>query len=329
MTRNGLEKMLLTDLPRCILLYGENEFLINYYSKMIQNKLEGNISTFYFGDYHHEQVLGFLGTNNLFGEKSSLVIKHYNVFNKKQLQEIFSTLTHNPNSFLIVELHKSPNISDTEYAKRFKAMSALFKPTNKFKEVFEVRLYNPSLSEMLQILSKRAKELQLPINSNLLEYLLTIQYYDLSIAYSELEKFIYYSSIDKQLIDELSYSLGNVNIDFLLNALFDKRNNLAKILHTLHDEGVDNTELLRELHRYFYILFKLYGHSRQYGSMDCKQALGYQPPAHILEIWSKRSLKLTTQKYLMLFDLLNAWRNAQFHGKDVSMQYLVAIQEIL
>ncbi|RDU70839.1 DNA polymerase III subunit delta [Helicobacter aurati] len=329
MTRNALEKMLTTTLPRCILLYGESDFLINYYSQMIQKKSMSNIVSFYFEEYQHHEIITLLGANSLFGENNIIVVKQYNVLNKTQLQEIFFTLSHNLNNSMIMELYKSPSISDSEYAKRFRMMSGFFKSTQQCKEIFEARLYNPLPAEMLQILTQRAKELQLNITHGLLEYLLTIQNHDISMAYNELEKFVHYATIDKRLIDELSYSLGNVDIESLLNALFDKKANLAIVLHTLYEEGIDNMELLRELHRYFYTLFKLYGHSRKYGNMDCKEALGYQAPAHIFTTWSKRSLKLTTQKYLTLFDILTAWRNAQFKGKDSCMQYLIAIQEIL
>ncbi|STQ85522.1 DNA polymerase III subunit delta [Helicobacter muridarum] len=329
MTRAALDKILSKTIPKCILLYGESEFLINYYSKIIQAKLACNAQKFYFEEYVQDEVITMLGTNSLFGGKNAVIIKQYNTLSKNQIQAIFSTLGRNPNSYMIIELYKSPNISEQEYAKRFKAFSALFRPTSSCKEIYEVRLYNPLPHEMLQILINRARELSINIQPNLLEYLLSIQQYDISMAYNELEKFVYYPVIDIELINSLSYSLGNVNTESLLDSLFNKKTNLAHILNTLYDEGIDDMELNRELSRYFYILFKLYGHSRAYGSMDCREALGYQAPSHIFATWSKRSLRLTTQKYIAIFDMLNEWRNAKLEGSNRGIQYLIAIQEIL
>lgn len=329
MTKAMLDKFLQQSVPRAILLYGDSEFLISYYTQTILEKLGGTPNRMYFEEYDHQEVLNCLGVNSLFGGTNILVLKLYATLNKKQLQDIFYMLAHNANSFFIVELLKSPSISDSEYAKRFKAMAALFKPTASLADVLEVRLYLPSRDDMTKILYKRASALGLRMDASLLHYLLDVQHNDLAIAYNELEKFVYFETITPQLIEELSYNLGDVKLESLLDCLFDKRGHLIETLQILHDEGVDNMELLREVSRYFYILFKLYGHSKAHGTLDSKEALGYKPPPQILNVWSRRSLKLTTEKYLALFDILNLWRVQQLQGRDVVMQHLVAIQQIL
>lgn len=329
MTKEMLDKFLLKSIPRAILLYGDSEFLISHYANIILKKLNSDYRRIYFEEYNHQEVLNYLGANSLFGGTNIIVLKLYTTLSKKQIQDIFYTLIHNNNSFFIVELFKSPSITDSEYSKRFKAMSLLFKPTSSLRDVFEVRFYQPARDDMIKILHIRASELGLKMDVSLLNFLLDIQHNDLSIAYNELNKFIYFETITFQLIEELSYNLGDVKLEILLNCLFDKKGNLISILQILHDEGMDNMELLREVGRYFYILFKLYGYSKTYGNLDSKEALGYKAPPQIFNVWSKRSLKLTTEKYLLIFDIMNKWRVQQLHGKDVVMQYLIAIQQIL
>lgn len=298
MTRVMLDKLLLREVPRAILLYGDSDFLISYYSDMILKKLDGECRRIYFEEYDHQEVLNYLGVNSLFGGINILVLRLYATLNKKQMQDILYMLEHNPNSFLIVELLKSPTITDAEYAKRFKAMATLFKPTAKLKEVFEVRLYPPFRDDMVKILYNRACELGLKIDSSLLNFLLDVQHDDLAIAYNELEKFIYYETITPQLIEELSYSLGDVKLESLLNCLFDKQGHLTSTLQILHDEGMDNMELLREITRYFYILFKLYGHSRMHGNMDSKEVLGYKAPPQLFNVWQNEVLRLQQKSIL-------------------------------
>ncbi len=329
MTKAVFDKFLINSTPKATLLYGDSEFLVSHYSHIILDKFKCNYKSMYFEEYNHQDAINYLGANNLFGDFNILVLKLYATLNKKQIQDLFKTLETNRQSFLIIEFYKSPSITDAEYAKRFKAMAMLFKPTNKIQDIIEVRFYQPSIDEMIKILSQKAIKLGLKFDSYLLSILLETQNNDLSIAYGELDKFIYFNEITPKLIQELSYSLGDIKIESLLNILFDKKGNLIEILQVLHDEGIDNMSILREVSRYIYILFQLYGHSKTYGNMDTKEVLGYRPPQQILNTWSRRSIKITTEKYLALFDILNKWRIKQFEGKEVAMQYLIEIQQIL
>lgn len=329
MTKMQLDSFLTKSIPRAVLLYGESDFMITYYADVILQKLHCQYQSMYFEEYNHEEALNHLGVNDLFGNRNVLLLKLYVALSKIQIQELLYMLERNPDSFLIVQLYKSPSITSADYAKRFKAMSAIFKPTEKLQHIFEVRFYQPSHDDMIKILQQKAHSLGLQVSPHILEYLLIIQNYDILIAYSELDKFVYFPMITKELIDSLSYGLGNVKIESLLDSVFDKKGRLVEIIDTLHDEGIDDMEILREITRYFYILFKLYGHSKKYGKIDSVEALGYKAPIQTIAIWSKRSLKLTTQKYCTLFDILNLWRVQQFQGKNVSLQYLIEIQRIL
>lgn len=332
MTKKALDKLLATTTPRCMMLYGESEFLISHYSRLAQSRIEGiggGISHMFFEDYNHNEAIGLLGSKSIFSEKCMLVMKLHSAPSKKQVQELFKALAMNEDGHLILEFHKSPAISNAEYAKRFKALSALFKPTKDLKDVIEVRFFNPNLAEMLDLLSHRAGELGLRFSADMLDYLLTTQNHDISIAYKELEKFIYYQHVDKNLIDALSHPLGNLDMQSLYDALFEKRGNPIAIFEKLRELGGSEADLLRELHGYFYLLFKLYAHSKGHGNMDCREILGYQPPSHVVSTWARRCIKLDTHKYLAAFDMLNEWRVAAMKGREVSMHYLLSMQRLM
>lgn len=323
-----LDKFILSSVPRAIVLYGECEFLFSYYANLILSKLDSNPKIMYF-DYNHDEAVEYLSTNNLFGGRNVLVLKVYKIPTQKEIKELFFILEQNKNSFLIIELYKSSSSSNTDYAREFQKASGIFKPSAKLKDVFDVRFFEPSFDEKIKILTQRITELNIYFDFSMLQHLLDTQNGDLGMAYNELSKFIYYQNITHELIDELCYGLGELKIESLLNSLFDKKGNLVSILNTLNEEGFDNMKILLEINRYFYILFKLYGHSKMYGNMDSKSALGYSPPKHIFNVWSRRSLKIKTQTFLALFDILNEWRVGQIKGKNVALQYLIAIQQIL
>lgn len=377
MTKAALDKYLQNATPRAILLYGECEFLINFYAQIVLNRLQGlgqdsnqNLTQDFRQNlgqdsmqnppfrmdftYNHFEATNTLGLNSLFGGKNVLHLrlddfkavaskssksvkskaKPKEDSNKKfisnsEVSELLEILERNKNSFLVVEFLKNPSNSAADYAKKFKALSALFKPTQNLKDVLEMRCFEPFYEEKIKILTNRSNELNLSFTQPLLEHLLNAQNGDIAMAFGELNKYVYYPQITHKLIDELSYNLGALKIESLLDSLFDKKGHLVMILETLNDEGLDNMELLREINRYFYILFKLYAHSKSFGNMNALEVLGYKPPPQIFNVWSRRSLKIKTQTYLELFDIINEWRVKQMRGINATLPSLIAIQQIL
>lgn len=315
------------EIPRLCLFYGDSEFMLSFYGDVITQRLGSTHESMYFEEYDFENLIDFLGSSSLFSTQNIMRLKLYVVPNKKQSSQILQTLKDNANSYLIIELYKSPSINNAEYAKRFKGLSANFKDNS--LNIADVRFYNPNQNEAMAILDSRAKMLGINASYGILQYLLEIQNYDLGMAYNELEKFIYYKEITKELLEEISHTLGSTKIESLIDCIFNKRGNLAYMVQSLSDEGIDEVEILREIHRYFYILFKLYGHSKAYGKIDSKEALGYVAPSHILNTWSKRSLKISTKQYLDIFEILNLARIKRLNGDDSLLSCAIAMQRIL
>lgn len=358
MTKQALDKYLQNATPRALLLYGECEFLISYYAQIVLSRLkdskeDSNQNAPFCLDftYNHFEASNALSLNSLFGGKNVLHLRlddfkslaaksakskktksedsNKKFITNSEITELLEILERNQNSFLVVEFLKNPSNSQADYAKKFKSISSVFKPTAKLKEVLEMRCFEPFYEDKIKILATQAHKLNLNIQIDKLEYLLNAQNGDIGMAYSELNKYVYYPHISFELINDLSYNLGALKIESLLDSLFDKKGHLVSILETLNDEGLDNMELLREIHRYFYILFKLYAHSKSFGNMNAQEVLGYKPPPQIFNVWSKRSLKIKTDTFLSLFDILNDWRIKQLRGINATLPSLIAIQQLL
>ncbi|PAF50947.1 hypothetical protein BKH43_03580 [Helicobacter sp. 13S00401-1] len=301
MYKQDLDKYLQTKIPKAIFLYGESEFYLSYYAELIASKIGGEVNRIYFEDKDND-ALGLLSSASLFGGKNIVLIKTYNTLSDKVLKPALSSM--DENSFLIVEFYKNPSISPTEYSKRCKSMANSFKL---HPNCLEVRFFTPTFNEGLYLLKERAKKLGLEVHPNALEFLLEVQNSDVGIALNELEKFTVYKKISKELVEKLSYGIASLNIDALIDALFDGEN-IALILEKLEEEGVEEMDLLREVQRHFYILFKLYAYSKSFGRLEYKEALGYTPPPKIAESLSRRALKLKDVQYVNILDTLNLWR---------------------
>lgn len=333
MRQSELENFLINNLPRAILLYGESEFYISYYSNLIKNKISKNPNLIL--NPEHVDIITHISMGNLFYDANIVIKKMYEAMSKSEFEEICFYLSKNKNSYLIIELYKSLSKSDSDYSKIYKSFSSFFnseylsKKKINLQNVIEIRCFHPSPKEKIDFLYKKAKYLKLNINHELLSQILILQNFNLEIALNELEKLIYYNEIDINLINELCNS-NSSHIELIFDFLFLKNHNLMNILNSLFDKGISNNDILMNVNRYFNILFKLNLYSRVFGTSNPKISLGFLPPFQILEIWNKRSLKLSNNQFIQIFDCLNEWRLDLIHGKsDTSITFLIKLQNIL
>ncbi|PAF45411.1 DNA polymerase III subunit delta [Helicobacter sp. 11S02629-2] len=307
MYKQDLDKYLQTKIPKAIFLYGESEFYISHYGELIASKIGGEVNRIYF-DNNFNNVLNLLSGASLFGDTNIVLLRTYNTIPSNTLKQILSSIE--DKSFLIVEFYKNPSISDTEYAKRYRSMGTTFKL---YPNCLEVRFFAPTFNEGLYLLRDKAKKLGLEVHANALEFLLEVQNNDIGIALNELEKFAIDKKITSELVEKLSYGIASLNIEALINALFDGEN-IALILEKLEEEGIEEMDLLREVQRHFYILFKLYAYSKAFGRLDYKEALGYTPPPKVAEGLSRRALRLKSEQFVKILDTLSLWRIDSMRG---------------
>lgn len=326
MYKKEFDTYLAKSIPKAALFYGESNFFIDFYAKKIIEKIpDANVTTFYFADYELNPVLDILSQGSLFGDKSIVILKIDTKLSKKEIDSMLGAIQTTDN-YLVVNFYQSENKTSIQYAQDCRSMAGAFKGS----DVVEVRFFTPSLMDSLAILRQRSKELGLECNDGLLQFILYIQNNDLSLAYNELEKYQNYNEpITQELIQKLSYGLGSISIDDFLDVFFEKKDFLPTY-DKMQEEGVDSNDVLRELERYFYILFMFSSYVKTNGRENAKEILGYQPPKFIVDKYIRRMIRLKEDHFQKIFEILRDWRNASFKGdKTADIRALIKIKAFL
>ncbi|RDU65113.1 DNA polymerase III subunit delta [Helicobacter sp. MIT 14-3879] len=333
MYKKDFDILLQTQIPQATFLYGECDFLINFYSNKIRDLIKKDnqidIFSFYFEEYNPPMIRDLLSQQSLFSSISLIIIKLYKIkdYKKKPKDtEIFSfleILKNNQTSYLIIEFYNEDSI---DYIRASKAISSLFN-TQKF---VSVRFFNPTQKEALDLLKHCAMSLKLKISDVALNYLYEIQNKDLSLCVNELNKFVVISEeITKEIINQLSYGLYTNSIEEFCEALLDKGDYL-KIIAKIEEEGVQDIDFIRSLQGYFYRLFLFFAYIKQNGNVNSNEILGHSLPKQAEEKYTRYAMKLREAQYLGIFWILNEWRSNIINGKEKnSFANLIKLQAII
>lgn len=328
MTKRDLDQYLKTSTPQACLFYGEGEFWIDYYSKLIAPRLalKEDTSVFYYGDYDFAQVYELLNQSSLFGDRILAILKVDKKIFKKDLTGLLDALSRNPDNSLIIEFYRNEKKSLGEYSRDFRDMVASFKG----ERAIEVRFYEPNANEGVGVLIQRANELGIKIHSQLLSMILDLQNGDIAIALQELEKFtLYPREITEKDVSFLCSSLGSVEIDDLIEALLKKKGDKVIEFYTqLEEEGVAEMELLKTLEDYFYRLFLVFVSLRAYGRFDAKEVLGYTPPSFVQNKLVQEAQSIREKQYQKTFEILIEWRENIFFGKGKECNAIYALNKL-
>lgn len=328
MTRQDLDQYLQFSIPQACLFYGEGEFWIDYYSKLIAPKLAQKEDTtiFYYDEYSFEQVYGLLNQSSLFGDRLLAILKVEKKLSKKDIQALLETLSRNPDNSLIIEFYKNEKKSVGEYARDCKEMAGVFKADR----AVEVRFYEPNASECVGLLIQRANKLGIQIHSRLLSVLLELQSGDIAIALQELEKFALYArEITEKDIMLLCSSFGGAENDDLIEALLKRKGfEVIKLYARLEEEGVAEMELLGTIENYFYRLFLIFVYMRAFGKFDAREVLGYVPPSFVQNKLIQEAQSMREKQYQKVFETLIEWREKIFFGKNKGSNAIYALNKL-
>lgn len=328
MTKKDLDQYLKTSIPQASLFYGEGEFWIGYYSKLIAPKLAQKEDTtiFYYDEYNFQQVYELLNQSSLFGDRLLAILKVEKKLSKKDIQALLEALSRNPDNSLIIEFYKNEKKSAGEYSRDYKEMAGAFKADR----AVEVRFYEPNASECVGLLVQRANELGIQIHSRLLSMLLDLQNGDIAIALQELEKFtLYPKEITEKDMMFLCSSLGGVESDDLIEALLKRKGfEVIKLYARLEEEGVAEMELLGTIENYFYRLFLIFVYMRAFGKFDAKEVLGYAPPLFVQNKLIQEAQSMREKQYQKVFETLIEWREKIFFGKGKESNAIYALNKL-
>ncbi|WP_281950610.1 DNA polymerase III subunit delta [Nitrosophilus kaiyonis] len=273
------------------LLYGEEPYYINEYSKKIADIIDpqkDNRLIYYFDEYNFEGAKNYLSQSSLFGDINLLIIKHDKEIAKKEMDILIDLCIKNQNSFFIYEL----------YSRDAKKISKSF---SKNKQADFVRFFKPTLYEAKEIISNFAKQKGIQIDEFSINHLLLSLDLNLELAKKELEKIsILTKNVGNKEIDELAYSLTPLNLEKFYIYLLEKKP-INEILKNLEYEDINELKILLGFENFLQQLFMFHSFIKINGFFDSKEVLGYKLPPQIEKQRVALAMKLKERDFLNLF----------------------------
>jgi len=274
MYKRELDQRLKQALPKSLLLFGENTYLVDYYIdhyiQILQAKEE--LLALYFDEWDFTQAKNYLSQSSLFGGTNLLVIKHNKKIPKKELDTLIALANKSSDNYLLFGF-------DGE-ARDAKSMQSSF--TEKKGGVW-VRFFEPNVREGVEILQKKAQNIGLDIDHYALQHLILTLNNNLALCSNELDKLaILGTKVTSKDIDRLVYSTAPLATEQFLTNLFEKKP-ITEMIETLLELGEDESSLLRSTQRFVNEIFLFNAYIKLHGTADSAVILGYKLPKQIEE----------------------------------------------
>jgi DNA polymerase-3 subunit delta len=179
-----------------VLLYGANEYLIDYYIDLYKSELDAKESmlTLYFDEWDFTLAKTYLSQTSLFGGTNLLIVKNDKKIPKKELDRLIELVQKSSDNYFLFE-YKG-------VAKDAKSLQASFSPK---KGANWLRLFEPSLRENIAFLQRKSTHIKLEIDHYALQHLLLLLNNNLALCANELNKLaILKGKVTSKDIDRLS-----------------------------------------------------------------------------------------------------------------------------
>ena len=295
MYRREFEQLIRKNLPRAVMLYGENSYLISLYIEYYINKTEASdtLRKYYFDEYNFNDAKLYLSQTSLFGGINLLIIKRDKKIPKRELDTLIELVSKSSSNYLI--FYFQGRVKDA------KSMQSSFSSK---KGAIWVRLFAPNMKESIGLLNKRAKKIALNIDNNTLQYLLLQLDGDLDLSMNELKKLsILEDKITTKDIDRFVYSTSMVSIDNLIIQIFYKQP-INKILNKIDRLGIDEFSILRAMEIFINQIYLFHIHIKLYDNFNSQDIIGYKLPINLEEQRAKIARKLNLNTLFKIFNLL-------------------------
>ncbi|AJC86396.1 DNA polymerase III subunit delta [Campylobacter sp. RM16704] len=310
MYKNQLQNLLNNDnFPNFFLLYGVDNFQIELYAKFIKDKYSFDESLkFYFEEYDFKQAYDYLSSASLFSEKKLLEIKTQKKIPNKELKQLVEICQKSQDNYFLLEIYDEIS-KQNEVEKIF---------NNNFCRFYKVN----SAKEGIELLTLKAKELNIDITQNALFTLFYNFNENLYLAANELNKFSGLN-IDEKIIQEHCYSLSTISFESFFDNLM-KNKDLRKDLENILD-NYNEIALINALYANFLRLFKIVLYIKVYGNLDLKEILGYAPPISVAQNLQKQAFMIKIPQYKNIFTALcNCEYELKTNSKIEKKEFLVA-----
>lgn len=288
-------QLLAKSMPKAVLLFGEDEYLIDYYIEYYIKKLDARESMLklYHDEWDFDQARNFLSQTSLFGGTNLLLIKHDKKIPKKELDVLVELTGKNPDNYLVYGFGGS--------ASDAKSLQSSF--GDKAGGVW-VRFFEPNSRDGQAILQQKATQLGLDIDPYALQHLMLVLNNNLSLCAKEMEKLaILGTRITSKEIDRLVYSTAPLATEKLLIELFNKKP-ITQTIERLLEIGEDELAILRATQYFVNQIFLFHAYIKLNGQVDSQAILGYRLPKPIEEQKASLALRIKSAALLKIFEYL-------------------------
>ncbi|MDY0403131.1 DNA polymerase III subunit delta [Sulfurovum sp.] len=295
MYQKEFNQRLQSTLPKALLLYGENDYLIDYYIDYFIKKLDAKESmlSLYHDEWDFEQAKAFLSQSSLFGGTNLVVAKRDKKIPKKELDLLVELANKNEDNYFIYGYGGA--------AKDAKSMQASF---SEKKGGVWVRFFEPNIREGVATLQQKAQQIRLDIDHYALQHLMLVLNNNLALCANELDKLaILGTKVTSKDIDRLVYSTAPLAIEQLLIELFQKKP-ITDTITRLLELGEDEASILRATQYFVNQIFLFHAYIKLHGGVDSAAILGYKLPKQIEEQKASLALRVKSAALLKIFEHL-------------------------
>ncbi len=282
-------------LPKAVLLYGENAYLIDYYIDYYTQKLDAKESmlSLYHDEWEFSKARDFLSQSSLFGGINLLIIKHDKKIPKKELDSLIALTNKIADNYLLYGYGG--------VAKDAKSMQSAF---SEKKGGVWVRFFEPTIRDGVALLQQKSQQIGLEIDHYALQHLMLLLNNNLALCANELPKLaILGTKVTSKDIDRLVYATAPLAMEQLLLELFHKK----PITHTIQrilELGEDELSILRATQYFLNQLFLFHAYIKLHGHVDSQAILGYKLPKQIEEQKAQLALRIKSTTLLKLYEHL-------------------------
>ncbi len=295
MYQREFDQKLRQALPKAVLFYGENDYMVDHYIEMYvkQTDAKDSMLSLYHDEWNFEQAKNFLSQTSLFGGTNLVVVKHEKKIPKKELDVLVALANKNTDNYFLYAYAGA--------GKDAKSMQAAF--TDK-KGGAWVRFFEPNIRDGIAVLQQKSQKIGLDIDHYALQHLMLVLNNNLALCANELDKLaILGTKITGKDIDRLVYSTAPLATEQLLIDLFNKKP-ITDTITKLLDIGEDEAAILRATQYFVNQIFLFHAYIKLNGHVDSAAILGYKLPKQIEEQKAQLALKVKSASLLKIFEHL-------------------------
>lgn len=294
MYKDNLDFMLKSsDFPRAFMLYGDEDYQLEFYASTILSRYEGEVLKLSFDEYNFNQARTHLDQDSLFGDLNILHIKTDKKIPLKDLKSLVMLANSSSGAVFLYELHDGDQRSIADHAKVFgESFARFFAPK--------------SITEAIALLSSHAKKIKLNIAPELLEKIFRIQNENIYLSAAELNKLAMMDeNIDGAKIENIISSLSGVSFDTFFDDILRRKNIKNDLTSFFESNVIEEIGFINMLYKQFFRLFVVFSTLRYKPGAKISEILGYNAPSNVQNTLKSQASLFNMSMFLDIFSYLN------------------------